>query len=358
MILDRYVGREIARPFLTIIGVLAVVFFSYSAAVVLNDVVAGLLPVGTILQYVLIKWLIALEVLVPVALYLGVVMGLGRLHADSEMIAMTAAGVGELRVAKVVLLLSLVVALFVSALSLVVRPWAYEQRYLLQAYAEANFEIENVEGRRFFVGPDSRYAAYVDSVDPSERSARKVMFQTQRADKVRIILAEEMYQPVRLPTEPVTVVFIRGHAYQLDREGSRDMSLSFQRLVLHVAGSEPEDPSHKSKTRSTLELRGSTDRKDLAEYQWRLSTPVTTVLLALLAVPLSRSTPRQGRHLREVLALLAYAVFYNLITMAKNLVQEGVVGAFPGLWWPIALLGLSILAALAWPWRKRLIRWR
>jgi lipopolysaccharide export system permease protein len=283
---------------------------------------------------------------------------MGRLHADSEMIAMTAAGIGELQVAKVVLLLSLMVAVLVSALSLVVRPWAYEQRYLLQTYAEANFEIENVEGRRFYVGPDSRYAAYVDSVDPSQRSARKVMFQTKRGDKLRIILADQMYQPARLATEPVTLVFVAGHAYQLDGEGSRDVSLNFERLVLRVAGSEPEDPSHKSKMRGTLDLRGSDDRKDLAEYQWRLSTPVTTVLLALLAVPLSRSTPRQGRHLREVLALLAYAIFYNLITMAKNLVQEGVVGAFPGLWWPIALLALSILAALAWPWRGLLVRRR
>jgi lipopolysaccharide export system permease protein len=253
------------------------------------------------------------------------------------------------------LLVSVAVAVLVSVLSLVVRPWAYQERYLLEAFAEANFEIENLESRRFYVGPHSHYAAYVDSVDASRRSAKRVFFQTKQDNKVRIIVAQSIHQPQRRPTDPVTLVFVRGHAYQLERDGTRDLALSFERLVLRLAGSEPEDPSHKSKTRSTLELRGSNDRKDLAEYQWRLSTPVTTVLLALLAVPLSRSTPRGGRHGQEVTAMVAYAVFYSLLTMAKNLVQEGVIGAFPGLWWPLALVALFVLAALVWPWRKRLV---
>lgn len=355
MILDRYVGLEVIRPFLAIIGILGVVFFSYSAAVVLNDAVAGLLPAGAILHFVSIKWLIALEVLVPFALYLSVVVSLGRLHADSEMIALSAAGVGELRVLKVILLLSVVAAVVVAGLSLVVRPWAYQERYVLEAFVEANFEIENLEGRRFYVGPDSRFAAYVDSVEASQRRASKVFFQTKRGGKLRFVVADEMYQPRRLPTDPVTLVFLRGHIYQLEPDGTRDLSLSFNRLELHVAKSEPEDPSHKSKMRSTLDLRGSDDSKDLAEYQWRLSTPLMTVLLALLAVPISRSTPRQGRHGNEVVAMLAYAVFYNLMTMAKNLVQEGVVGVFPGLWWPLALLAAFIFLALAWPWRKHMM---
>ena len=119
-----------------------------------------------------------------------------------------------------------------------------------------------------------------------------------------------------------------------------------------------EDLGYKSKTQSTLALSRSRNRKDLAEFQWRLSTPIATVLLALLAVPMSRSSPRHGRHGRTVLALVVYAVFYNLLSMAKNLVQEGVVGAVPGLWWPLVLVSLVLAAMLVAPGVRRRLRRR
>ncbi len=355
MIIQLYLAREILRPFLTIVVILGVVFFSYSSAVALNDAVAGLLPTETVLQFVLIRGLIALEVLLPVALYLSVVVGLGRLHADSEMTALSALGIGELRVFSVVLLLALVVALLVAALSLLARPWAYYQGYLLESVAETSFDITNLEPRRFYVGPESRYSLYVEGVDIDSRSASGVMFQTRSERKRQIVLADSMHQPQPRPDHAVTFEFTRGFAYQLGRVGRPDVSMGFGHLVLRLAGPSEKDLAAKSKARSTASLRGSKHRKDLAEYQWRLSTPVTTLLLALLAVPLSRSAPRLGRHVKEVIAVLAYAVFYNAMSMAKNLVQEGAVGPMPGLWWPLGLLALVILVAAAWPWRRRLL---
>ncbi len=356
MIIARYITSEVIRPFLTIVVVIGVVFLSYSTALVLNDVVAGLLPAEVVAQFVLIKGLIALEVLIPVALYLGAIAGLGRMQADSELTALAAGGVGEPRVLKIVFALSLVVALAVAVLSLYVRPWAYQQSYLLRAIAESEFEIEDLESNRFFVSPDLGFAIFADDVDPLQRKAYGVLFQIRREQDLRIIAADELHQPAQAFDDPLSVYFMRGHAYQLDRAGSEDISLKFERLTLHRRLPAVEDLGYKSKTQSTMSLSRSNNRKDLAEFQWRLSTPIATVLLAMLAVPMSRSPPRQGRHGRTIVALVVYAVFYNLLSMAKNLVQEGVVGAVPGLWWPLVLFSLILAAMLVGPTLHR--RWR
>jgi len=356
VIIARYITGEVARPFVTIVAVIGVVFLSYSTAVVLNDVVAGLLPAHVVLQFVLIKGLIALEVLIPVALYLGVIAGLGRMQADSELTALAASGVGEPSILRIVFLFSLVVVLVVAFLSLFVRPWAYQQNYLLRAIAETEFEIEDLESRSFFVSPDLGFAIFADDVDPHARKAQGVLFQIRREQDLRIIAADELRQPRRGFDDPLSVYFLRGHAYQLDRAGSEDISLKFDRLTLHRKLPTPEDLGYKSKTQSTARLASSANRKDLAEFQWRLSTPLATVLLAVLAVPMSRSTPRQGRHGRTIVALVVYAVFYNLMSMAKNLVQEGIVGAVPGLWWPLVLFSLGLAAMLVGPALRR--RWK
>jgi lipopolysaccharide export system permease protein len=110
-----------------------------------------------------------------------------------------------------------------------------------------------------------------------------------------------------------------------------------------------------------MALARSDKSKDIAELQWRLSTPLSTILLALLGVPLSRASPRQGKYAKVVAAVLVYAVYYNISAMAKTWVEQGVVGSIPGIWWVQIILAGLLLALLFQPtlafrsrrnWRK------
>jgi len=84
-----------------------------------------------------------------------------------------------------------------------------------------------------------------------------------------------------------------------------------------------------------------------AEIQWRLSVPITTLILALLAVPLSRSQPRQGRYGKLTIGLLIFIIYFNLLGAAKAWVEQGVLSGPLGLGWVhLAMLGFA-LALLA-----------
>ncbi|MFN3919045.1 MAG: LptF/LptG family permease, partial [Methylohalobius sp.] len=159
--------------------------------------------------------------------------------------------------------------------------------------------------------------------------------------KTQVIYARSMSQGEPDPNGNTPLVFEDGYAYELDFGGRADVSLRFQQLTLVQDGA-AKPPGYRSKSAATLELWDSKDPKDLAELQWRLSRPGSTVLLALLAIPLSRTAPRTGRYGRTVLAVVMFAVYYNLVGLAKTWVKEGVVGAVPGVWWPdVLLLGLA-----------------
>jgi lipopolysaccharide export system permease protein len=358
VIITRYIAREIYRPFLSVVAILLVVFAIYSTATVLNDVAAGLVAAGTVSRLVLIKALIGLEVLLPVALYFSGVIGLGRLHGDGEMVALAASGASELAVLGTVFRLAAIVAVVAAGLSVLVRPWAYEQQYQLRAAAAADFDVERLEPGRLFISPGSDYAVYADAVDRRARTASTVLVQIRREREIVVIQADELRQRERQRWEPRVLVFLRGEAHRLDREGGQDVTSRFEELTLRLEP--PDEPSvgYKSKMQRTAVLSRSTDRKDLAEYQWRLSTPLATVLLAMLAVPVSRARPRQGRVARWLVAILAFAVVYNLMSLAKNLVQEGMVGRVPGLWWPLALLALLLLVLLVRPRRGWWRQWQ
>jgi len=91
------------------------------------------------------------------------------------------------------------------------------------------------------------------------------------------------------------------------------------------------------------ELLGSDAPSDIAQLQFRVSTPLMALVLTLLAVPLSRLRPRQGRYARVGFAIVAYFVYSNLLSAAKVWVDKGDLPPQIGVWWVhLAALALGL----------------
>ena len=356
LIINRYLIREMAMPLVTVTTVLIVIFMSYNAVRYTADAAAGLVPASTVTYLTLLRSLIAIEVLLPVALYLSVVLGMGRLYSDNEMVVLHATGVSELQVVRSVLWLSLAVAIVVASLSLAARPWAYQKSYLLKARAEADFNLDKLEAKQFYAAEDSGTVIFVKGINKRQKRLEQVYFFRVKDRKVDIINARQAWQPVTDPFAPPELQFLDGSQYQVDLDGTLDLTLKFKQLSVLLKPDDEDLKRYRSKAASTPRLVGSSDPDDLAEYQWRLTTPVTTLLLGILGVPLSRSAPRSGRYSKIVVAALVFALFYSFNVMAKTWVEQGVVGVIPGVWWPHVLLGLLIIVLLFWPALRSRIR--
>ena len=150
VVLDRYLTSEITKPFATTLSVLVAIFASYSAARYLSDAASGLLAADAVLQIILLRIAIALEVVIPITFYLSVVLALGRLYSQSEMTALSATGVGPGRAVRSVLRMSVLLASVVGALSLYVRPWAYEQFYRIKQESRNRVDLGRFEAGRFY----------------------------------------------------------------------------------------------------------------------------------------------------------------------------------------------------------------
>ncbi len=359
MIIERYLIREISQPMLLGTFMLVVIYASFSSANYLAEAVAGVLPPDTLVTLILLKILIGFEVLLPTALYLSVLVGLGRLYSDSEMIAMTASGVSDMRVLKIVLRITLSVAVLVALLALYVRPWAYRTSYELETKAEAGIDISKLEAGRFYELKSSGRALYSERIDPENRRLQEVFYQSRQGDKTQVVYAREAQLPDAAAGTASKLVFLDGHAYYLDPAGHQDMTLRFGTLTVYLKGQSAPSVAYKRRAAPTDYLARSDKPKDIAEFQWRISAPIGTVLLTLLAVPLSRSAPRQGRYAKVFIAALVYVIYYNLGGMAQTWLEEGWVETLPGMMWVHTLPAGMLLLLLWWPvrppwWRRRM----
>ena len=356
MIIDRYLLREVSAPFLGVTAVLLVVFLTYSLTVFLTDATSGLMGGEDVARLTFLKAIVAMEVLLPSALFVAVVLAMGRLYSDSEMSALRAAGFSELRMLRPIFRLALFVAVLVGLMSTVVRPWAYAKSYEMRAEAEAASEIDRVRPGRFYSYDDDNRTVFIERMAGDLDHLKGVFIRSRDGDDVEVVSAKGGRLTLRAEPDFHRLQLLDAKIYKATAEGP-DLFGSFGKFTIRLPVREPRPVGYKTKTADTLTLYRSTDPDDRAEFQWRVSTPLSVLLLTILAIPLSRSQPRKGRYAGLLVSLLVYALYFNLVNVARTWVEQG--GAF-SIWWAPALLGAAVvLAFMPWArWRARLRRKR
>jgi lipopolysaccharide export system permease protein len=344
MRIERYIVAEVLKPFLAVLGILLALFGCFTVARYLAAAVTESLGPLLLLRLVLLKLLIATEVLVPVALFFAAIMGLGRMHRDQEMVALGAAGVGVDKVLRAMLILGVPLSVVVAGLSLAARPWAYAESYLLDASARTEFSPERIQGGKFYGSEDSGRVLYAMEKDEATDEMRAV-FLFRRGDLASTVVSARSAEHRENRDSGKAQLLLRdGTLHRLPRGTARDQVTEFRTMVFNLA--QPDAAlGYKRKAASTGVLLASDLPAEIAEWQWRLSRPLATLLLVLAAIPLSRATPRQGRQERLVVAALIFALYYNLNGLAQSWVEQGVVGALPGVWW---LHGLMAVVVVWW----------
>lgn len=350
MIIDRYLIWEVSKPFAAILGILVALFAGYSLAGILSDAVNGLLPISTIAQLTSLKVLISLEVLIPISLLISVVLAFGRLDTDCERTAMSALGMTPRRLGRPVLILAASLAATVSCLSLIVRPWAYATSHAITERAAAMLDVNALKAGTFYVSPDDGRVIFATHRAGVGAPAQDVFVERKLHDHTEVIFAKQA-----VPLSPTSgghqqVHLTDAHIYELyPRNNRNNQILDVQGLNLNPDGATASTPGYSPVAASTARLAFSSAPADIAEFQWRLSTGISTLLLGLLGIPLSRGRPRQSKYAKFGPAILVYSAYYLLCTTARTWVQHGAVGRFPGLWWAPFLLAMFLLAAIYMP---------
>jgi len=350
LIIDRYISTEVIRPFFGGLGLLVLIFVGYSATIQLNLAAQGQMGIWSALKLMMLNTLITLEVLMPSALFFSVLAAISRMYRDSEMNAFFAAGVSRQRILESVFKLSVLVALVTGFISIEGRPWAYREVYRLEAEATAEFDLKKMATGEFVSMGSSDFIFIAEDIDVEKGLHKDVFLHKlhRKQKRTEIIVAEEASLPALNPGEALTAVFLNGYHYVLDRRKSQDITMRFKRLTIHLKDEEAHS-NYRRKAETTGALGLSSEPKDIAEFQWRLSTPLATVLLAMIAVPLGKSEPRESRFRSFFIAIAMYVGLFTLTSVTRTFIEQGRMPSFPGLWMAYAIIAALLLLLIRQP---------
>ena len=343
-ILDRYILREVTLTWLAVTGVLLVILVTNQLARVLERAAESRFPREVVLALIGFTSLENLTVLIPVGLLLAIVLAFGRLYHESEMAAVHACGVGVLRLYLPVLSLTFVLAALLTWLALVLGPHAAVRVQELRGEALRDAQFGDLEPGRFRTVGGVRAVFYAAAVD-RDGTLRDVFVKRSQGARIEIAVAQRARHHVSEDGLLHTLVLEQGRRYE-GLPGSRAFRITeFEEHGIPVRLPDPKSGPSDVELKSTRALFDSSDPEDRAELQWRLSMPLMAFVLTLLAVPLARLRPRQGRYARIGLAILLYFIYSNLLAAAKVWVAKGLVPVSLGLWWVhAAIVALALIA--------------
>lgn len=340
MILRRYITQQVATNTLVVLGFLLVLMLSGRLIRYFGMAAQGRLDIGLLFTIIGYNLPTFVELILPLAFFVALMLVLGRMYIDQEMSVLFASGMDRGRV--LVLLLPLVGAVFVleAGVSIWAKPWGVrhsEQVWHKQSLASA---LDLVRPQTFISSGD--YHLYVEAFDRDKRELRGLYVLNTRDDgRTDIITAERALQVPTREDDPMTLLDLyAGKRYTLSADSARYNQASFARyrISLQKPNIDKVTPQNvESQTIGKL-WRARTESAAQAELGYRVSLPWLMLIAALLAMPLAQVNPRQGRWLRLLPAVLIFASCAIAIISLKTAVSKQKVSVWAYAWLLAALL--------------------
>lgn len=333
MIADAYISKQIAKFSIIILAVATSLFFFYTLAIIANETVVGNLSPNTVFTLATLRILIALPFLMQTAYYFGIVATLTQLQQTSEILAMHCLGWSEWRLAKPTLIIGTILMLLTACTTIWLRPWAYGALYTVEKQAITGSNVNHISIGKF-INLNKEWVLNIVDTDKQTGDLIDVFIHSRPKDdedEEIVVLAQRGKLSKPTAEDSYNLRLRNGQVHQLNNESGNYRQHNFDELHF-VIEERSIFRTGQRRARSTWALAQSSNHKIEAEFQWRISFPLATLLLSAIAVPVSRMRPRQASYRQWLLAIAIYTgVFYGS-SVITNWVENAVINPLPGVW--------------------------
>jgi lipopolysaccharide export system permease protein len=317
----------------------------------IGQAASGALASEAVLAFLGFSALNYMPVLLSLTIFIAVLLTLTRAYRDNEMAVWFSSGLSLTAFIRPVLMLAAPVALLAGVLSLLMSPWALQKQSEYRSQIESRDDVASVAPGVFKESKHADRVFFVESFAGEKNTVSNIFMQSTENQKQGVIFAQHGLQNIAKNGDRY-LELLNGRRYE-GLPGSLDFKIvEFERYAVRIDPYEMKLTAPTSKSLSLLELVRDKSPLNTAELQWRLSLPLSVLLLALLAIPMSFVNPRAGRSINLIMALVTYQIYNNSLSIAQGLVAQNKLSPYIGLWMVHA--GLAILLVIMFHHRLRI----
>lgn len=361
-LLDRYLVREIMGPlglgFLVYTFILLIQFLFESAELIIRRGLDASI-VGELLLYSLPNIVV---LTIPMSLLFGILIAVGRLASDSELVAMRSSGVSLMALYRPILITSGFFTLVNMALMVWALPWGNTAVVQLQTRIITDTVARHVEPRVFYPEFEGTLL-YVFEMAPGSDEWRGIFLaQTLPTQKNQVTIAESGRLKVDEDGDRVVLELIDATTHEVDLGQPGTHQTSYSKRVERVLQDEFSAVQHTSfsgvkkvRNQTLAELSAtlrdpaaSDELKNLArvERHKKFSIPFACLVFGLCALPLGFNNRRGGKASGFALSIGVILVYYILLNNGENAARFGKMEPWLAMWLPNLVLAAAGFALL------------
>ena len=344
-ILDKYLLREILETSLSVLAIFMIILSSNTMLRLIEEASVGSFPTYLLFPIIFVKIMQYSIYIIPISLFFGIIISLGRLYNTTEMAVITSSGQSPLDIALILNKIILPTCLIVALFSLYLTPTATEYRYKLEHRLNSEEKIEEIRPGRFTSSQNGKATFFVENVIDGDLD--KIFFSSSNSynttvenSKSASYFTDESSRRYILLKDGVITEILSPYN---SNSKSTTRSTKYEEHGVQLGQDLPLFINSKYEARSTISLFMSNEIEALAELQSRLMLPIATLVLGFAAIPLSYSSPRKGRYNKIFFGAFIYFSYFIAMSISKKMYILEITPSFFGLWWLHMLFILALI---------------
>jgi lipopolysaccharide export system permease protein len=346
--------KELFFTSLSTILILSGIVIAQRAVYIFRLAARGIIPNDTIDTVLVFNLLKHLPLLLSLTVFLAILLTLSRWYRDSEMIIWLSSGLSLYKFLKPILAFCFPMIILIASLSLYISPWAVQKSEEFKSGLKNRDELATISPGSFKESKSADRIFYVEGFSDLGSSVKNIFVQSIQNEKLGVIVSNKGKRFKNEDGENY-IVMLDGKRYE-GQEDTKEFSITtFKEYgvlidreiprIAYVAAS--AGLVEGIPTLQLLLLQNKANQKKyMAELMWRLSLPISAMILILLAISMSFISPRTGRSMNIISALLIFVIYNNLLGVTHSLVATGLVSFWFGFWpvhLTVALIGCYLL---------------
>jgi len=330
MLYQNKLKNELFFNSLSTILILSGIVVAQRGVVVFRLASKGIIPNDSILTILVFSLLKYLPILLTLTLFLTILLTLSRWFRDSEMMIWFSSGLGLTSFIRPILFFSLPIILLIGFLSLYLSPWATQKSEEYKAGLKNRDELATISPGSFKESKSKDRVFYVEGFGDLGSKVKNVFVQSEQNGKLGIIVSNEGSR-VSTNTDDEYIVLKKGKRYEVNHENNYFTEIKFSDYGFLVEKKLPPIIDvNQVEAMPTLLLLLTKGNREIAEFVWRVSLPISGIVLIILAIPLSFINPRSGRLVNIIIAIMIFAIYNNLMGVTQSYINLGKLNPYIG----------------------------
>ena len=343
----KYIMRNLVTYFCVITFIIGLVVFGNQFVLTVQESIDRGIPFQELMPLISFNMIRDVPVILVLSIFLAVIITISQLYKNSEAIVMNSIGLGDKAFLSVIKPLAIILFLFVLFLTAYAVPWAKQQKSAAEEETKNASEFSFItEGKfeSFKNGDIVFYASESTSIDvDGVQNMEEIFIYASDNGNPVIVLASDAKKYIDPKSKSIYLRLRDGVRYQGLPSSENINILNFDSYDLEIVSGEVQKSIAtftEIEEKTTLDLLKQGGLLAIAELQWRLSLPLSILILVVFAVYLGKTSPRGGKGINILIGIFVFMLYNNGLLVAKSSIENGLLSPIIGMW------GIHLIAIL------------